>query len=116
MPRGPVIVALGLLGGWVTYGYAAGISALADGLRRRRARAERVHPIVTPLIVLEDAAELGSWVVERRDLVAAVDLGDGLDVEHDLEWWTQQRWLNASLDRVEARPARVIAGMGVGRP
>lgn len=114
MPRGPVIVALGLVGGWVTYGYVAGISALADRRRRRRRRRAQ-RRIVTPLIVLEDAAELGSWVVDRRDLVL-VDLGDGLHLEHDLEWWAQQGRLNASLDRVEARPASVIAGMGVGRP
>lgn len=113
MPETPVIVAGGLVGAWAVYGYTAGVSALAEQLRRRRRSAGRP---VTPVVVLEDAAELGSWVVERRDLEPALNLGDGLDVKDDMVWWEQQRQENASLDRVEAEPARVLAGMGVGRP
>lgn len=114
MAEAPVIAAAGLLGGWATYGYVAGVSALADELARRRRR--RAVPTPPPLIVLEDAAELGSWVVEHRELEPALDLGDGLHVKDDMEWWEQQRRVNASLDRVEAQPTRVLAGLGVGRP
>lgn len=119
LPDGPVIVASSLVGSWCVYGYVAGTVALSRQLRRRRVKyRNRIHPpeAVTPAIVLEDQHDLGSWIVRERDLDGTVDLGDGIDVEADLDWWEEVRRDNASQDRVEERPVVVLAGLGVGRP